>query len=143
MIVLDTTVLAYAVGGDHPLAGPCRQIVEKIREGRLPATTTVEVIQEFVNIRARRRPRRNAAELGRNYMTLLAPLVVVEEDDLRRGLSLFERHERLGSFDAVLAAAGLRRDVDALVSTDRAFGDVPRLRHVDPASPELDDLLAS
>jgi predicted nucleic acid-binding protein len=54
MIVLDTTVLVYAVGADHSLRRPCRDLVEAIAERRIEATTTVEVIQEFVHVRGRR-----------------------------------------------------------------------------------------
>ena len=55
MIVLDTTVLVYAKGIDHPLRQPCRKLIDLIADGRIEATTTVEVIQEFVHVRARRR----------------------------------------------------------------------------------------
>lgn len=143
MIVLDSNVLAYAVGAAHPLVEPCRRLVEAITEGRIRATTTVEAIQELVHVRSRRRPRHEATQLGRWSHNLLSPLIVVDEDDLEQGLRLFERHAGLDSFDAVLAAAVLRRDVEAFVSADRAFAAVPRLRHVDPATPALDELLSS
>ena len=142
MIVLDTTVLAYAVGGEHRLAPPCRSLIEAITAGSVSATTTVEVIQEFVSVRARRRSRRDAVRIGRDYAALLAPLLTVDERDLERGLGLFDRHEALGSFDAVLAAAALRHEAEALVSADRAFGDVRSLRHIDPATPALEALLS-
>lgn len=45
MILLDTTILVYAVGTDHHLREPCRQLLEGVRDGRLRACTTVEVIQ--------------------------------------------------------------------------------------------------
>jgi predicted nucleic acid-binding protein len=142
VIVLDTTVLVYAVGGDHPLAGPCRRLVEAAGEGRLTATTTAEAIQEFVHVRARRRTRRDAAELGRSYAELLSPLLAVSADALAHGLRLFERHPALGAFDAVLAAVALDAGAEALVSADRAFGSVRGLRWVDPAGPGFERLLA-
>ncbi len=103
----DTTVLLYAVGGDHPLAGPCRRLVEAVGEGRVTATTPAEAIQGFVHVRARRRTRRDAAELGRSYAELLSPLLAVSADALAHGLRLFERHQSLGAFDAILAATAL------------------------------------
>ena len=48
MIVLDTTVLVYAVGAEHPLREPNRRLIDAIATGRVDATTTAEVIQEFV-----------------------------------------------------------------------------------------------
>jgi predicted nucleic acid-binding protein len=57
MSVLDTTVLVYAKGADHPLRDPCRQLIAAIAARRLEATTTVEAIQELVHVRARHRDR--------------------------------------------------------------------------------------
>ena len=141
MIVVDTTVLVYAKGADHPLREPCRALIAAVDDGRVRATSTVEAIQEFVHVRARRRDRSDAADLGRAYADLLAPLLQVSESDLREGLRLFERHSALGSFDAVLAAAAMSAGAQALVSADRAFMDVPGLPYVDPGTPALQRLM--
>jgi uncharacterized protein len=132
MIVLDTTVLVYAKGSDHPLRSPCRDLIGAIAEGRLEATTTVEAIQEFVHVRARRHDRLDAANLGRDYATLLSPLLAVTPDDLERGLSVYERCERLGAFDAVLAAASERSGAEALVSADTDFAEIGTIVHAVP-----------
>lgn len=141
MIVVDTTVLVCAVGVDHPLRDPCQRLVAAVRDGRLAVTTTVEVLQELTHVRARRRPREDAAALARNCADLLTPLLPVQEASLRRGLRLFERHERLGAFDAVLAAAALDAGAEGLVSADGAFADVDGLRHLVPGSAELERLV--
>lgn len=143
MIVVDTTILLYSVGETHPLAEASRRLVSAITEGRIAATTTVEVVQEFVHVRSRRRPRPDAVALGRRYLRLLSPLLQPDGETLERGLALFERHPRLHAFDAVLAAAALAGDADALVSADRAFAGIRRLRHIDPATSALDELIAS
>lgn len=141
MIVLDTTVLVYAKGADHPLRDPCRRLIDAIAQGRLEATSTVEVIQEFVHVRAQRRERPDAVALGEDYADLLTPLVTVDEERLRRGLALFEHNERLGAFDAVLAAATIDINARALISADRAFADIPNLTHVIPDEASVTKLL--
>lgn len=141
MIVLDTTVLVYALGADHPLREPCRELIGAIGNGAVGATTTVEVIQEFVHVRARRRGRPDAAELGRDYAELLSPLLTVGGDDLTRGLALYEQVDSLDAFDAVLAAVAISTDATALVSADRAFAAVPQLTHLAPDGLELRDLI--
>jgi uncharacterized protein len=88
-------------------------------------------------VRSRRRSREDAAELAGSFAQLLAPLTVVDEQDLREGLDLFGRVERLGAFDAVLAATALRRDARAFVSADRAFAHVERLAYIDPADTDF------
>jgi predicted nucleic acid-binding protein len=141
MIVLDTTVLVYAKGADHPLRGPCRALVQAIVERRIAATTTVEAIQEFVHVRARRRARDDAAALGRDYAELLAPLLTPSSDDLVRGLTWYERSERLGAFDAVLAATAAAAGARALVSADAAFGEIAGVAHVTPDEAGVSTLL--
>ena len=137
MIVLDTTVLVYAVGVEHPLRDPCRAVIEATSDGVLAATTTVEVIQEFAHVRSRRRGRADAARVATAYSELLAPLLVVDADDLRAGLDLFDQAKDLGAFDCVLAAVAVGRGAGALVSADGAFGGVEGLRHVDPLTADL------
>jgi uncharacterized protein len=141
MIVLDTTVLVYAKGTDHPLREPCRELIAAIADGHLEATTTVEVIQEFVHVRARRRERTDAAALGRDYAELLSPLLAVNFETLRRGLALFETTPRLGAFDAVLAAVSAEAGAAALISADTAFADLPGVPHLIPDSVGIARLL--
>lgn len=142
MIVLDTTVLVYSKGADHPYREPCRQLVAAVADNRLEATTSVEVIQELVHVRARRRDRSDAAALGAAYAELLSPLMEVNRDHLERGLDLFRATTKLGPFDAILAAACLASGAGALVSADSAFSEVPALRHVVPDAAGVKELLS-
>jgi hypothetical protein len=133
VIVLDTTILVYAVGADHPLRSPARELVALVRDGTVRATTTVEVIQEFAHVRARRRSRPEAASRARDYAVGLWPLARPEHEDLLEGLDLFGRSKSLGPFDAVLAATARRRGW-ALASADRSFGRVDGLVYLSPSS---------
>jgi hypothetical protein len=142
VIVVDTTVLVYAKGSEHAYRDPCRELIAAVADGRLEATTTVEVIQEFAHVRARRRGRADAAALARDYGELLSPLLQVSADSLHAGLRLFERSQRLGAFDAVLAAAATASGATALVSVDTAFAEVAGLSHVVPDSDGAELLLA-
>jgi hypothetical protein len=142
VIVLDTTVLLYAKGADHPLRDPARRLIAAVTEGELEATTTAEVIQEFVHVRARRRGRADAVALGDDYADLLSPLLTITAEQLRHGLEIFTRCERVGAFDAVLAAAALSVGANALVSADAAFGTIPALTHVSPNEDGVTQLLS-
>lgn len=141
MILLDTTVLVYAKGRDHSLRDSCRELIEAIAERRIEATTTVEVIQEFVHVRARRRSRDDAAALGRDYAELLSPLLSPSVDDLDAGLTLFERRNALGAFDAVLAACAVRSGAKALVSADTGFAALSEITHIVPDRAGISALL--
>lgn len=141
MILVDTSVLVYALGDDHRLQQPCRRLVELVAGGTIRATTTVEAVQEFVHVRARRRPRGDAAQYGRAYATLFAPLVEPTAADLVRGLAVFEQHDALGAFDAVLAATAQRVSEGAIASADGGFRTVDLLRVLDPADDRFEEAL--
>lgn len=141
MIVLDTTVLVYAVGTEHELREPCRRLVDAVADGRIQATTTVEVIQELAHVRARRRGRRDAAAVAGDYAELLSPLIEVSRADLDSGLRTFAGVDRLGAFDAVLAAAASGAHATALVSADGAFAAASAPVHVFPDANGVDSLL--
>ncbi len=142
MILLHTTILAYAVGEEHSLREPCRRLLSAHADGRVEATTTIEVIQEFVHIRSRRRTRVDAVHVARQYVAAFN-LLGTTTDDLDRGLVLFEQHVALGAFDAVLAAVALNHQAEALVSADRAFAEVPGLRWIDPGGSDLRSLIGA
>jgi uncharacterized protein len=141
VILLDTTVLVYAKGADHPLRDPCRELIAAIADGKIEASTTVEVIQEFVHVRARRRDRVDAAALGRDYAEILSPLLTVTADDLTAGLAIFERNDALGALDAVLVGCAARVQARALVSADSAFAGLTEVSHVRPDRSGLSRLL--
>jgi predicted nucleic acid-binding protein len=140
VILVDTTVLAYAVGADHELRAPCRRLLDAHGAGRVELATTVEVLQEFAHVRARRRTRQDAVELTQLYADALTVLETSAED-LDTGLDLFLQHEELGAFDAVLAGVAIRRGAESLISADRAFASVHGLLYVDPAGRGLARLL--
>jgi predicted nucleic acid-binding protein len=142
VIILDTTVLVYAVGADHPLRAPSRAIVEAVGDRRLRATTTPEVVQELLHVRARRSPREHAAALARDFGILLSPLVSAGDDDLAEGLDIFAAASQLGAFNSLLAGVARRRGA-VLVSADQAFAEVPDLDVVDLAAPDLVDRLTA
>jgi hypothetical protein len=143
VIVVDTTVLVYAVGGEHALRESSRRFVRAIQSGRIEATTTVEVVQEFAHARARRHGRADAVQRAREAATFLSPLLVTQAAALEQGLELFERHERLDAFDAVLAATAIEHGADALVSADTAFAGIRGLRHVAPGTPAFERLIGA
>ena len=141
MIVVDTTVLAYAAGGEHPLRLPCRRVFDAANAGLVDVRTSTFVIQEFLHVVSRRRSREDAVMLTGSYADLLSPLVVLDPAQVPAALDLYRRHERLDAFDAFLAATALAASA-TLVSADRAFATVAGLRWVSPAEPALEDLLA-
>lgn len=114
-----------------------------IVEGKIDATTTVEAIQEFAHVRARRRDRADAATLARDYAELLSPLLLVGRDQLEAGLDLLATTPGVGAFDSVLAASALDADARAIVSADRGFSAIAGVEHVFPDADGIARLTSS
>ena len=132
--LVDTAVLAYAVGGAHPLAAPCREIVRAAGAGQIELHASVEMVQEFVFHRMRRTDRLIAVRQARDA----AGLCVLHDFDagvLSIALELIATTDGLGGRDAVHAATALRHGLSIIVSPDRAFDRVPRIRRLDPLTP--------
>jgi uncharacterized protein len=134
LIVVDTTVLVYAVGTEHPLKEPCRTLIST----RMDAlTTTAGVLQEFVHVRSRRRSRSDAVALASAYLKLFTPLLDVPQVAVQDALELLEQHQDLGAFDALLAATARLAGCEALVTADRAFAAIDGLNVVFPDAESL------
>lgn len=143
MILVDTTVLVYAVGTQHVYREPCRSLVDAISTGVVQATTTAEVLQEFAHVRARRGGRDDAVRLASAYADLLGPLTVTRESHLRAGLELWRRHQAVGCFDAVLAAVAVDIPASIVVSAEKGYGTIEGLDHLLPDDAGMAVLLSN
>lgn len=134
--LFDTAVFLYAIGADHPYREPCRRLVSLAAEGQIHGEASVEMIQEFVHVRCRRKGDRQQAVREAADIALFCKLHDLTETDLRRALRLFKSVEALGMRDAIHAATALNRGLDLIVSPDRGFDNVPGLARIDPTEAE-------
>lgn len=139
----DTSIFVYALGGEHSYREPCREIVRRASVGDLQGEASVDLLQELVHQRSRRTGDRSGAVAATRRVAKLISLHPLEDDDLTRGMELFERHQTLNARDAVFAAVALNRGIDAILATDRAFEDIDGLERIDPADEEAVASLAN
>lgn len=132
----DTAVFLYAVGADHPYRDPCRRLVSLAADGHLRGEASVELIQEFVHVRWRRRGHRQQAVREASDIAALCTLHDLMAADLRLALGLFGAAESLVMRDAIHAATALNRGVGLIVSPDGHFDEVSGLTRIDPADAE-------
>lgn len=121
MIFVDTNVLMYAVGGEHPLRREARSFFETALERRHPLATSAEVLQELLHayLPVNRLETLDAA------LTLaearIAAFWPVEAEDARLARALVARHPGLGARDLLHLASCKRRDVAEIKTFDRAL----------------------
>ena len=131
---IDTAVIMYAAGAEHPLRDPSRQILSRIGDGTLDGSISVEVIQEilhrFVSIR---RP-----DLGRaiatDAMDFFAPVLPITHAVMRRVPDLALKYPSLDARDVVHLATCIHEGITEIISPDQGFDRVGELRRIDPAS---------
>ena len=131
---VDTAVLMYAVGGEHPLREPCRRILRRMGDGELDATTSVEVVQEILHRFLALRRASQGAEIATDALDLFAPVLPVTHAVMRRMSALVARYPALTARDLVHVATCEHEGIRDIISPDRGFDEVSGLRRLDPIS---------
>lgn len=124
MIFVDTSVLMYAVGGEHPLRSEARTFFLESAERGRPLATSAEVLQELLHAYlpvGRTETLDAALRLAEGR---IATVWSVEEDDVRLARLLADRHPSLGARDVLHLACCRRRDVTRAKTFDRALASV-------------------
>lgn len=129
---VDTAVIMYAAGSDHPLREPCQRVLARVAAGELDAVVSVEVIQEIIHrFMAIRRSAQGATIAGAT-MDLFAPVLPVTHATMRRLPELMSRRSSLAARDVVHVATCQQEGIEAIISPDRGFDAVVGLRRIDP-----------
>lgn len=131
-VFIDTAVIMYAAGGDHPLREPCGRIIAGIGDGDIDAVTSSEVIQEilhrFISVRRAEHGRSQAIEA----LDLFAPVLPITHALMRRVPDLAAKYPSLDARDIVHVATCIHAGITDIVSPDRAFDEVAEVRRIDP-----------
>lgn len=121
MIFVDTSVLMYAVGRDHPLREPARRFFATATAEEQPLATSSEVLQELAH--AYLPVERTQALAAALRIVDRAGMEVwpLEHDDVILGIELAVRHPGLGARDLCHLASCQRRGVTRIRTFDRAL----------------------
>jgi hypothetical protein len=131
---LDTNIFLYAAGSDHGEKGACVQILRRVAEGTLEATTNTEVIQEILYVLIRRGRRQQAMALARQVLILCPKLLPVTGADMTEAFRLLGKHHGLAVRDAIHAATMIRNGLATVISADSHFDQIPEIRRLAPSA---------
>ena len=133
-LFVDSSILMYTAGGDHPLREPSVRIMDRVSSGALAAVTSTEVVQEifhrYLNIR---RPD-IAIRLAGQTMDIFAPVVPITHAIMRRMPDLATRYPELQARDLIHVATCIHEGIEEIVSADRGFDQVAEVRRIDPVA---------
>ena len=121
MTFVDTNVIMYAVGREHPLRAEARAFFEQSLAANEPLATSAEVLQELLHacVRAGRLDTLDAAlALARALIPVVWP---IESEDVDLARLLVDRHPGLGARDLLHVACCSRRNVTRIRTFDRGL----------------------
>lgn len=131
-LFIDSAVIMYAAGADHPLREPCRLIINAIADGQVSAVTSTEVIQEILHRHlSQRRPEIGRAQ-AQEALDLFAPVVPITYALMRRLPGLTDRYPNLQARDLVHVATCIHEGITEIVSPDKGFDQVAEVKRIDP-----------
>lgn len=130
---IDTAIVMYAGGGEHPLRDPSRQVLLRIGREELDGVISAEVIQEILHRFIRvRRPELGWAQAD-EAMDFFAPVLPITHALMRRVPELARKYPQLDARDVVHVATCIHDGITEIVSPDKAFDQVAEVHRIDPA----------
>lgn len=122
----------YAGGAPHRLREPCRSVLRLVEEGRLPAATSAEVIQEILHrFVALQRPDLGST-MAAATLDLLGPVLPVTHAVMQRTTSLVKRYPALSARDLVHVATCMEEGIELVVTPDLGFDTVSEVHRIPP-----------
>ena len=134
MILVDSNVLMYAAGADHPNKAAAVGFLERVAAGAVAAALDAEVLQEIIHrYRALRRwPQgRRVYSLARRLFPEVLP---VTGEVMDRAKGLVDADAALSARDALHAAVVLVYELEGICTFDRDFDRIPACKRVGTGS---------
>ena len=133
-VFIDTAVIMYAAGAEHPLREPSRRVLSRIGTGELDGVISVEVVQEILHRFSGVRRREVGEAQARDAMDFFAPVLPVTHALMRRVPDLAARYPSLAARDLVHVATCVHEGITEIISPDLGFDEVAEVHRIDPAT---------
>jgi hypothetical protein len=125
---LDTNILMYAVGTEHPLKKPSLQILKKVSLGEIIAVTDTEVFQEIAYRYWSQKKWSIAVEVLNDYESIFDEIYPIESNHLSDYYSLLTEYKFLSPRDAIHLAVMRSHHLKNICTTDQTFRKIPSLK---------------
>lgn len=125
---IDTNIIFYAFGREHPLKARCRDLMKKASSGELAAVTNAEVLQEILYVHWRRNDLERGGELFDAVQGLLQEVYPVDMETMREAKSLLDKYPGIPPRDAVHAATAIINGIPLIITADRHFAAIKEIK---------------
>jgi predicted nucleic acid-binding protein len=132
MILVDSNILMYAAGAEHPNKAPSLAWLERVARDEIEATVDAEVLQEILH-RYRAIGRWQEGRIVYDMARRIIPLVIpVTSEILDRARALLDDHSVLLARDALHAAVVETQGLEAICSYDQDFDRIQGIQRIEP-----------
>jgi predicted nucleic acid-binding protein len=131
-LFVDTNIVMYAVGTEHPYRHPCLDSLDRIIRERLAAVVNSEVHQEILHRYIALGLPDQARQVSIHLETIIPVALPVAMADVRRARNLSLNYPDLKARDLIHVAVMLENSISLILSTDRHFDLVDEVERIDP-----------
>ncbi|MFH1142072.1 MAG: type II toxin-antitoxin system VapC family toxin [Chloroflexota bacterium] len=132
MRLLDTNVILYAAGRDHRYKEPCARILQEVAEGSTLYAIDTELLQEVLYVYASRGERARGLATFDYLLALFPNPFPVSREEMAMARRLLGLDSVLSPRDAIHAAVVQTQMLEGIITSDRAFREIPGLAVFDP-----------
>ena len=129
---LDSNVLMYCFGSDHPMKGPCKKLIDLIGRGEIVVVTDTEVLQEILHRFFSIKKQGLALELYQATVAICRTVLPVTLADTDMAKDILLKNANINVRDAIHAALMFNNGLENILSADRHFDDIEGIDRVDP-----------
>jgi predicted nucleic acid-binding protein len=130
MILVDSNILMYASGAEHPNKALALTLLKRVANGELSAAIDAEVLQEII----RRYRSLNRWDDGKQVYSLARELfpevLAIHGGVMDRAKELVDSDQTISARDAVHAAVVVTYRLEGICTFDRDFDRIPSCRRV-------------
>ena len=132
MILVDTNVLMYAAGSNHPNQASCINFLNLVSDKDVDAVLDSEVLQEILH-RYRSIGRwALGCEIFDLAITVFDEILPITRQDVVWARQVMSRDEGISARDAIHIAVAETHGMDAICTFDRGFEDISTISRREP-----------
>jgi uncharacterized protein len=125
MILVDSNIPMYLVGGPHPHKTDAQRLLERAISEERRLVTDVEVLQEILH-RYTAIDRRDAIQAAFDALLGVVDAVFpIDLEDVERAKGILHQRTRVSARDALHIAIMRRYEIGEVMSFDEGFDDLP------------------
>jgi predicted nucleic acid-binding protein len=132
MILVDSNILMYAAGAEHPNKAPSVAWLERVARDEIEASLDAEALQEILH-RYRAIGRWQEGRVVYDMARRIIPLVIpITGEILDRARALLDEYSTWLARDALHAAVVETQGLEAICSYDQDFDSIQGIRRIEP-----------